>query len=156
MWGIFIPKNRYLSLNQPWTKRTESTQWSRSKIIFLCSNPGLPDGFFSDQKLPIWVYFGGPWNGKCCYLYILVIGNIWQQLGIFYGHLVILRSFGIYFPALVYCTKKNLATLLKPCGLEDWNKCRWKTQWQLTDGIQERFSFISLVSEWPGTDVMIF
>jgi hypothetical protein len=22
----------------------------------------MPDGFFSDQKDPIWVYFGGPWN----------------------------------------------------------------------------------------------
>jgi hypothetical protein len=29
------------------------------------SVPGLPDGFFSDQKIPLWVYFGGPWNGKC-------------------------------------------------------------------------------------------
>jgi hypothetical protein len=28
------------------------------------------------QKIPIWVcYFGGPWNGKCWYMYV------------FYGHL---------------------------------------------------------------------
>jgi hypothetical protein len=26
---------------------------------------GLPDGFFFRPKVPIWVYFGGPWNGKC-------------------------------------------------------------------------------------------
>jgi hypothetical protein len=37
-----------------------------------------------------WVYFGGPWNGKC---------------------LCILWPIGIFFPVLVYCTKKNLATL---------------------------------------------
>jgi hypothetical protein len=25
---------------------------------------GLPGGIFSYQKFLIWVYFGGPWNGK--------------------------------------------------------------------------------------------
>jgi hypothetical protein len=34
------------------------------------------------------------------------IGNILWPFGIFYGH------FGIFSPVLVYCTKKNLATLL--------------------------------------------
>jgi hypothetical protein len=54
--------------------------------------PGLPDGFFLDQKskIPTWVYFGGPWNGKL--LYILAIRNILLPLVIFYGHLVILKS----------------------------------------------------------------
>jgi hypothetical protein len=28
----------------------------------------LPDGIFSYQKIPIWVYFGGPWNGKCWHI----------------------------------------------------------------------------------------
>jgi hypothetical protein len=43
-----------------------------------------------------------------------------EDVDIFYGHLVhftaiwyILWLFGIYFPALVFCTKKNLATLLR-------------------------------------------
>jgi hypothetical protein len=26
--------------------------------------PGLPDGLFSNQKIPIWVNFGGSCNGK--------------------------------------------------------------------------------------------
>jgi hypothetical protein len=30
--------------------------------------PGLPDGLFSNQKIPILVKFGGPWNGKCWYI----------------------------------------------------------------------------------------
>jgi hypothetical protein len=29
---------------------------------------GLPDGLFSSKKIPIWLNFGGPYNGK--YLYI--------------------------------------------------------------------------------------
>jgi hypothetical protein len=48
---------------------------------------------------------------------------IWP-FGLFYGHLVHFRPFGIFcgrffmviwyiFPALVCCTKKNLATLLR-------------------------------------------
>jgi hypothetical protein len=31
--------------------------------------------YFSDQKILIWVYFGEPWNGKCCYMYILVVST---------------------------------------------------------------------------------
>jgi hypothetical protein len=45
---------------------------------------GLPDGVFSDQKIPIWVNFGRPWNGKgwCIqwpfeiYLYSLFNGHL--------------------------------------------------------------------------------
>jgi hypothetical protein len=44
----------------------------------------------------------------------MVIYNILRPSGIFYGHLVILKSFGIFLPALVYCAKNNLATLLPP------------------------------------------
>jgi hypothetical protein len=29
---------------------------------------GLPDGLFFKPKIPIWVHFGGPWNGKCVYI----------------------------------------------------------------------------------------
>jgi hypothetical protein len=47
---------------------------------------GLPDGLFS-----IWANFGGPWNGKCCYIYdhleyfIAIWHNVWQ-FGIVCGH----------------------------------------------------------------------
>jgi hypothetical protein len=71
----------------------------------------LPDGLFSNQKIPILVNFGGPWNGKCY--------NIVWPLGTFYGHLVQfmsfgygLWSFGIFFTFWDVWTKKNLATLL--------------------------------------------
>jgi hypothetical protein len=72
--------------------------------------PGLPDGLFSNPKSQFWYILEG-----------LAMGN----LGIFYDHSVyfsaignilwpiwyILWSFGIFFPDLVFCTKKNLATL---------------------------------------------
>jgi hypothetical protein len=35
--------------------------------------------FVFDPKIPIWVNFGGPWNGKCCYILL--------SFGIFYDHL---------------------------------------------------------------------
>jgi hypothetical protein len=38
--------------------------------------------------------------------------NILRPSDTLYGPLVILQSFGIFFPALVHCTKKHLATLL--------------------------------------------
>jgi hypothetical protein len=47
-----------------------------------------------------------------------------ENVGIFYGHLVsfkaiwyILWSFGIYFPVLVCCSKKNLTTLIFSLGI---------------------------------------
>jgi hypothetical protein len=61
-------------------------------------------------KIPIWVYFGGPWNGKCWYI-------LWP-FGIIYDHLVnymavwyCMWSFGILFPFWYAWTMKNLATL---------------------------------------------
>jgi hypothetical protein len=50
-------------------------------------------------------------------------GLAMEDDGIFYGHLVhftvfcyILWTFGIFFPILVFCTKKNLATLPESPG----------------------------------------
>jgi hypothetical protein len=44
-------------------------------------------------------------------------GLAMADVGIFYDHLVyfgsILRPFGIFFPVLVCCTKKNLVTLFE-------------------------------------------
>jgi hypothetical protein len=62
-------------------------------------------------KIPIWVHFGGFYNGRIWY----IISNwyILQPFGIFCGHLVyFVWLFGIHiFLVLVCCTKKNLATL---------------------------------------------
>jgi hypothetical protein len=45
-------------------------------------------------------------------VYFTAIWYILRPFGIFYGHLVMLWSFGIFFPVLVYCVKTNLATML--------------------------------------------
>jgi hypothetical protein len=75
------------------------------------SEPGLPDGLFSNQKSQFLVNFGGSSNGKSWY--------ILRPFGLFYSHLkyfmaswYILWSLGIFLPVLVFCTKKNLGTLL--------------------------------------------
>jgi hypothetical protein len=44
------------------------------------SVPGLPDGIFSTQKIPIWVNFGCSCNGRC-------LSILWQ-FGLFYDNLV--------------------------------------------------------------------
>jgi hypothetical protein len=72
----------------------------------------LPDGLFSNQKIPVWVNFGVSSNGISWYILL--------PFGLFYGHWkyfmaiwYILWLFGIpIFPILVFCTKKNLATLV--------------------------------------------
>jgi hypothetical protein len=75
--------------------------------------PRVARWFVFKPKIPLWVNFGGPCNGKSCF--------ILRPFGLFYGNLkhfmaigYILWSFGIFFPVLVFCTKKNLATLLPP------------------------------------------
>jgi hypothetical protein len=35
---------------------------------------GLPDGVIN-TKMPLWVNFGGPWNGKCWYMYVAIWNN---------------------------------------------------------------------------------
>jgi hypothetical protein len=55
----------------------------------MCRLTGLPDGIFSHQKIPIWVNYGGHWNGKSWYTYFMAIRNIIRSFGIFYGHFVI-------------------------------------------------------------------
>jgi hypothetical protein len=46
------------------------------------------------------------------FVYFMVIWNILRPFGIPYGQEVMLWSFDKIFPILVYCVKKNLATLL--------------------------------------------
>jgi hypothetical protein len=67
--------------------------------------------FVFKPKIPIWVNFGGSWNGKSWYIY-MTIWRILLPLEIFNVHLVYLSSFGIFSPVLVFCSKKNLATLV--------------------------------------------
>jgi hypothetical protein len=45
-------------------------------------------------------------------VYLIINGSYLRPFGIFWGHLVYFMVFGMYFPVLVCCTKKNLATLL--------------------------------------------
>jgi hypothetical protein len=60
-------------------------------------------------KIPVWVYFGGPWNG-----YFMIICNILLPFGKLYGHWV-------YYVVIWYISprfgmlqkKKNLATLIE-------------------------------------------
>jgi hypothetical protein len=71
---------------------------------------GLPDGLFSNQKSKLGLFFGGTCTRRCWYI-------LWT-LGPFYGLLLYFMEiwygswkFGVFFTVLVFCTKKNLATL---------------------------------------------
>jgi hypothetical protein len=65
--------------------------------------------FIFRPKIAIWVHFGRSFNGGCLCI-------LWK-FGLFYGHLVHFTYFVYFvviwyiFPVLVYCSKKNLATL---------------------------------------------
>jgi hypothetical protein len=72
-------------------------------INYFFGSIGVARWYISKPKIQIWVKFGRPCNGRCWY---------------FYGHFVyflaewyILGQFGTFFPILVCCTEKNLATL---------------------------------------------
>jgi hypothetical protein len=56
---------------------------------------GLPDGLFSNQKIPIWVYFGGP--GIETFGIFMTIWNILRPFGKVYGSLVLFRVIWYYF-----------------------------------------------------------
>jgi hypothetical protein len=58
--------------------------------------------FVFEPKIPIWVNFGGPWNGKCGYDHLEYISTIWYYLW----------PFCIFLTFWYVWTKKNLATLL--------------------------------------------
>jgi hypothetical protein len=51
--------------------------------------------YFKIKKIPFWVYFEGPWNGKCC-IFTAIWYNLWPFGKLMYGHLVYnLWPFGI-------------------------------------------------------------
>jgi hypothetical protein len=60
-------------------------------------------------KIPVWLHFGDPWNGKCwCTLWPFgIFTTTWHTLWSF----VIFYSNLVFFPVLVYFTDKNLATI---------------------------------------------
>jgi hypothetical protein len=95
----------------------------------------LPDGLFSNQKIPILVKFGGPWNGKCYYI-------LWP-FGILYGHLVqfmalySLWSFGTFFRFWYVWTGKNLATLSQS------NKMHWNISPKCARFADQTFGFFA-------------
>jgi hypothetical protein len=79
----------------------------------MCRDAGW---FVSKPKIPIWVNFGGPCNGKCPFM---SIWSILRPLEIFYRHLLdfmaiwyILWPFGMLY-------QKNLATLAM-CAVPCW------------------------------------
>jgi hypothetical protein len=68
--------------------------------------------YIFEPKTPTWVNFGGSCNGRCWYI-------LWPFGPLHMGYLVHfvatwynLWYFGLFFPVLVCCTKKNLATLI--------------------------------------------
>jgi sugar lactone lactonase YvrE len=67
-------------------KEKNAGQYFSSMFFVDEAQPGLPDGFFSDQKFPIWARFGGPWNGKCCLTF-------WS-FGVFYDQWVYFMGIG--------------------------------------------------------------
>jgi hypothetical protein len=69
---------------------------------------GLPDGLFLDQKL------GQSWRVMQWKMleYFIDIWTVLRLFGLVYGHLENLGKFGAFFPVLVCCIEKNLATLL--------------------------------------------
>jgi hypothetical protein len=76
------------------------------------SRPGLPDGLFSNKKIPIWVnleVLGS--NGRCWYIFCAFgqfSGHVAYLMAVWY----ILPRFGTFLPVSECSTKKNLATLL--------------------------------------------
>jgi hypothetical protein len=66
--------------------------------------------FVFKPKMPIWVNFGGPCDGRCWYI-LWPFGLFDGHLAIFYGFLVYVMVIWYIFPVLVSFSKKNLATL---------------------------------------------
>jgi hypothetical protein len=79
--------------------------------------------FLFKPKIIILRNLGGPyidWNILICIVY----GLFYRHLGYFMTLWYILCSFGTFFPVLVSCTEKNLATLLHCETQDDW-VLRW-------------------------------
>jgi hypothetical protein len=72
--------------------------------IYLCADipkPGLPDGFFSNQKFQFGLILEGPRL---------------ENVNIINGHLEYFTDIWYIFPVLISCTKKNLSTMTNQGG----------------------------------------
>jgi hypothetical protein len=85
-------------------------QWIRSRPIdpfirhfgqihFVCNSSGLPDiRYIFEPKIPIWVNFGGSFNGRCSYI-LRPLGLLYiRPYGIFCGHLAYFSPFWYVVP----------------------------------------------------------
>jgi hypothetical protein len=96
--GKAIPVGTYFNFNSLFTNHFVSE--------LIAEDLGsVARGYIWTPKIPSYVCFGGPWNGK--YSYILCAFGLFIQrpLGKFYAH-------SAYFLVLVCYTKKNLAVLI--------------------------------------------
>jgi hypothetical protein len=87
--------NRVLSARRLW-KRGEDN-------LFAVAASRVARWQIFKQKIPIWVHFGGPCNGRCWHiictlgLFYFAIWYILWPFGIFYGYLVYFSHFGRLF-----------------------------------------------------------
>jgi hypothetical protein len=68
--GKSIFKNQDVNLRKlaAWSNGIVSSCHRGGWSLEVESRPGLPDGIFSNQKIQIWVNFGGSRNGRCWYI----------------------------------------------------------------------------------------
>jgi hypothetical protein len=78
------------------------------------SDPGLPDGLLSNQKSQFGNNFQGLGLENVDIPILWPFGIFFEHLGYFMTIWHIVCSFVTFFPVLVSCTKKNLATLVRP------------------------------------------
>jgi hypothetical protein len=79
--------------------------------------------FVYKPKTQIWVIFGGSCKGRCWYI-LWTLGPFFGLLLYFMDIWYSLWKIGIFIPVLVFCTKKNLATLctIGPCRQSNHRK----------------------------------
>jgi hypothetical protein len=91
-------------------------EWTWRELLFLISffrflshSARVARRFIFKQNPPILVYIGRPWN---YFLYILwPVGVLCGHFALFSSHLLCFEGVCYIFRLLVFCTKKNLATL---------------------------------------------
>jgi hypothetical protein len=95
-----------------WRQKQENEQEKRSEFRFQSGlSHRVARWCIFKPKIPIWVNFGGPWNGKVWYSlwqFEIYITAIWYILWPFGNLAAIWCNFPLFW---VHCVKKNLATL---------------------------------------------
>jgi hypothetical protein len=92
-----------------WKGDEKRTQKLKRPFCGTRSDAGLPDGAFSNKKIPIWVNFGGflQWKMLVCILfghlvYFTASWYIVRPFGIFYGYLVYIFQFWYFVPSKIW------------------------------------------------------